>query len=148
MDPDDSLVLFRRAPRGLARRHLLAFAVELRDKVAGGRSFSCLITDDKELLKLNSTFLGKDYATDVLSFPSDGVPGHLGDIAISAERAAEEAGKHEYPVEEELKILMLHGVLHLNGMDHEKDRGEMAKTERQWRKKLNLPSGLIERARK
>jgi probable rRNA maturation factor len=115
--------------------------------VAGGREFCCLITTDDELTRLNRTFLNKDYATDVLSFPS-GIPeGPLGDIAISAERAGEQAQRYGHSIEEEISLLMLHGVLHLLGMDHERDRGRMARAERRWRKDLDLPSALIERVR-
>lgn len=62
------------------------------------------------------------------------------------DRAAEQAAGMGHSVEEELRILMLHGLLHLSGMDHETDSGEMAKAEARWRKKLKLPLGLIERA--
>ena len=147
MPPDDSLVLFRRAGSGLPRRELLSFAATLRDGVAGGRRFTCLLTDDAELQRLNRMFLGKDYATDVLSFPS-AAASSLGEIAISVQRATEQAGEYGHSLEEELKILMLHGVLHLLGHDHEKDRGAMARLEKRWRRELGLPRGLIERARR
>src|SRR2546425_13188518 len=84
----DSLVSFRRAPSVLRRPPIETFARGLRDAVARGREFHCLITDDRELRRLNRQFLGHDYSTDVLSFPSDG-NGVLGDLAISAGRAAE-----------------------------------------------------------
>jgi probable rRNA maturation factor len=145
--PDDTLVLFRRAPKGLRRGSLNAFAKILSDRVAGGRSFSCLVTDDAELHRLNAQFLGKDYPTDVLSFPEGQPEGRLGDIAISGERAAEQAAAYGHGVEEEVRILMLHGVLHLLGMDHEKDRGRMRRAESAWRSELGLPAGLIERIR-
>jgi probable rRNA maturation factor len=146
MSPDGSLLLYRRAGSGLPRRVLREFADTLRDQVAQGQSFTCLLTDDRELQRLNRTFLGKDYATDVLSFPS-GDGGALGDIAISVERAIEQAAAHGHTTEHELKILMLHGVLHLLGHDHEQDRGAMARLERRWRRELDLPEGLIERSR-
>jgi probable rRNA maturation factor len=113
--------------------------------VTDGREFCCLITTDAELARLNRTFLEKDHATDVLSFPSGAMEGPLGDIAISADRASEQAREYGHSLEEEIAILMLHGVLHLLGMDHERDRGRMARTERQLRKDLDLPSGVIER---
>ncbi|MFN3324576.1 MAG: rRNA maturation RNase YbeY [Bryobacteraceae bacterium] len=147
MDPSDSTaLLFRRTPRTLRRGELRQFARALRDEVAEGRGFTCLIADDRELRRLNSSFLGKDYATDVLSFPSPGSES-LGDIAISTERAGEQAAEFGHDVETEIKILMLHGVLHLLGMDHERDRGRMAKVEAAWRRRLGLPTGLIERVR-
>src|SRR6266516_811842 len=136
-------VLFRR--RSAFRDQLEAFAQELQANVTKGRSFSCLVTDDDELRELNRAFRGKNHATDVLSFPSgDAASGTLGDVAISVQRAKEQAQEHGHSTGDELKILLLHGVLHLMGMDHEKDGGKMARTERRWRKKLTLPDGLIE----
>lgn len=141
---EDNLVLFRRAGR-LDRSGVEQFARRLRDEVAEARAFRCLITDDRELRRLNKNFLGKDYATDVLSVPEP-ENGFLGEMAISAERAAEQARARGHKLAEELRILMLHGVLHLMGMDHEADRGRMARAEKAWRRKLGLPEGLIERS--
>ncbi|HUS06316.1 MAG TPA: rRNA maturation RNase YbeY [Bryobacteraceae bacterium] len=138
-------LLFRQAPRTLARRDLRGFADVLFGMVAQERAFTCLITRDAELQRLNREFLGHDYPTDVLSFPSGESEGPLGDIAISADRAADQATEFGHSLEAEIKILMLHGVLHLMGMDHESDSGEMARGERRWRKKLGLPQALIER---
>src|SRR5713101_6830024 len=146
MSASEELVLFRRAPGSLPRRELREFAGSLRDAVARGREFHCLITDDRELRRLNRQFRRADYATDVLSFPSDDA-GSLGEIAISADRAAEQAREFGHSRVDEIRILMLHGVLHLLGMDHERDRGEMARAEARWRKKLHLPPGVIARAR-
>jgi len=146
-DGDQSLLVFRRSPAGLARKDLREFAGLLKDRVSGGRPFCCMITDDRELLRLNREFLGKDYPTDVLSFPSVEPDGILGEIAISIERAAAQASEFGHSVFDELRILMLHGLLHLTGMDHERDRGAMARAERRWRKEFSLPNGLIERAR-
>lgn len=148
MPSEEALVLYRRAPAGLDRRGLRDFAERLCVEVAGGRRFTCLITGDGELRRLNLRFLGKDYATDVLSFPSGEEGESLGEIAISAGRAAEQARSLGHTVEREIAILMLHGVLHLCGLDHERDRGRMARTEARWRKVLGLPAGLIERVRR
>ncbi len=148
MSPDGSQFLFRSAPRGLDRKRLRQFQETLREQVAEGREFTCLLTSDAELRRLNATFLGKDYATDVLSFPSlEGEEG-LGELAISAVRAREQAAEHGHAIETEIEILMLHGVLHLLGHDHETDRGAMRRLETRWRKKLQLPAGLIERTRR
>ncbi|MBL8231017.1 MAG: rRNA maturation RNase YbeY, partial [Bryobacterales bacterium] len=87
------------------------------------------------------------YPTDVLSFPEP-APGFLGEIAISVDRAAAQAAEFGHTLEEEIEILMLHGALHLSGMDHEKDKGQMARAESKWRKHFGLPRGLIQRARK
>ena len=147
----EPLLLFRNAPRGLDRVELQQFARLLQGRVAGGRAFTCLVTDDREVRRLNLQFLGKDYPTDVLSFPSARVKGMaeggLGEMAISAEMASKQARDYGHSVEHEIGILMLHGLLHLLGMDHERDRGKMARTEINWRKNLGLPAGLLERAR-
>ena len=91
---------------------------------------------------MNREFRNQDHATDVLSFPSDHT---LGDIAISLDRAREQASALGHTAQQELQILLLHGLLHLTGLDHENDRGEMARAERRWRKHFGLPAGLIER---
>ena len=149
---DDNIVLFRRAPAELNRRNLERFARILRDEVARGAGFTCLIAGDTELRRLNRDFLGKDYPTDVLSFPVGQasrpvVFGRLGEIAISAARAGAQAAACGHPLENEIRILMLHGLLHLLGMDHETDRGQMARAEARWRRRLALPASLIERVR-
>ena len=141
--PDGSTVTFRRVPADVRPRAIQLFARKLEREVAKGGRFDCLVTGDAELRKLNLQFRGKDYATDVLSFP--GTDGHLGDLAISAARAKAQAREFGHTTEEELRILMLHGVLHLMGLDHEADRGQMARAERRWRRELGLPNGLIER---
>jgi probable rRNA maturation factor len=139
--------LFRRAPAELNRPNLEHFARALREEVAEGYGFQCLVTDDRELRRLNRDFLGKDYPTDVLSFPSAAPDGLLGEIAISGQRAREQAASYGHSIDDEICILMLHGVLHLMGMDHETDRGQMARAEAAWRERLALPASLIERVR-
>src|SRR5579871_4168846 len=138
MSPDDIPLLFRHSSRGLRSGELRQY---LR-RIARGRQVSCLITGDRELRRLNRRFRGADYATDVLSFPNE----NGGEIAISLDRAKAQAAEHGHSVFDEIRILMLHGVLHLSGLDHEKDSGEMARAERRWRRRLGLPAGLIERA--
>lgn len=118
----------------------------MRRHIANGALFHCLITDDHELRKLNRQFRGVDYATDVLSFPAEEDSGMLGELAISAARASAQAREFGHSALDEIRVLMLHGVLHLTGMDHETDRGEMARAEARWRRKLDLPTGLIARA--
>ena len=106
-----------------------------------------LITNNREMRSLNRRFRGKDTATDVLSFPAaPGLPGRLaGDLAISADIAGRNARQFGHPVADEIKILILHGVLHLAGYDHENDGGRMARKEARLRKALRLPTGLISR---
>ena len=145
MSPPEILLVFRRAPAALPRRELKDFAQQLRQQVSGGRGFVCMITDDRELRRLNREFLQNDYPTDVLSFPSETPEGDLGEIAISSGRAAAQAIEFRHSVTQEIQILMLHGLLHLTGMDHESDAGEMLRAEKRWRKHFSLPNGLIER---
>ena len=150
MSSDGSTVIFRRKPISLRRRSVEQFARRLETGVARGRAFDCLITTDSELRRLNREFRGKDAVTDVLSFPAARLPrgsGPLGDIAVSLGRAREQARAFGHTVEQEIQVLMLHGVLHLLGMDHETDAGRMARAEKRWRAVLGLPDGLIERVR-
>lgn len=146
MPDEQSSVLFHCVPRGILRRPLRAFALRLQDEVSGGRPFCCLISGDAELRRLNRKFRRKDTATDVLSFPSGAAGRFLGEVAISFEHARQQAAERKHGLEDEIRILMLHGVLHLMGMDHEADNGRMARAERRWRRTLELPESLIERA--
>jgi probable rRNA maturation factor len=144
----DPLITYRRKPATLDRDSLQSFAEVLRDRVARGREFHCRITNDAELRSLNAQFRNNDHPTDVLSFPTGHAPATrvaLGDIAISIQRARAQARAYHHAPEDEIRILMLHGVLHLLGMDHESDSGQMKRTETRWRRKLGLPVGLIER---
>jgi probable rRNA maturation factor len=108
------------------------------------------LVSDRRVRALNRQYRGSDYATDVLSFPSDPHPGpatdpYLGDIVIAggvARRQARAAGHSERT---ELRVLALHGLLHLLGYDHEADEGDMARLERRLRRKGGLREGLIER---
>ena len=145
--PDGSTVLFRRTPPDFRRGAIERFARRLGRDVAKGRPFACLITGDAELRRLNRQFRGKDYATDVLSFPAAAPAAHLGDLAISLGRARVQAIEFGHRIEQEVEILMLHGLLHLLGFDHETDRGQMARAEKRWRARLGLATGLIERVR-
>lgn len=148
MSPDGSTFLFRSAPRGLDRHRLRLFQDTLSTLLTSGRAFTCLLTSDTELRRLNNTFLGHDYATDVLSFPALEGEESLGDLAISATRAKAQAAEFGHAIEAEIEILMLHGALHLLGHDHETDKGAMRRLESRWRQKLSLPAGLIERTRR
>lgn len=152
-DPD-SIVIFCRAFGAAERAALERFARRLRREVVRGLDFQCLIGGDRELRRLNRRFRGKDRPTDVLSFPAAAIPPgglgrrrFLGDIAISAERAACQARRFGHSLADELRILMLHGLLHLAGMDHSRDQGRMARAEARWRKRFGLPAALTERLR-
>jgi probable rRNA maturation factor len=107
-----------------------------------------LLTSDEEIRRLNRAFRKKNKATDVLSFPApEELAGHhSGDLAISIDTAARQAESFGHSLNDEVKILLLHGLLHLAGMDHEVDSGEMAARESELRAELKLPVSLIERA--
>ena len=108
-----------------------------------------LVTSNSEMKTLNQRFRKMNKPTDVLSFPSasdDLRKDFAGEIAISAEIALRSSWALGHSAAQEIKILALHGVLHLRGYDHERDNGRMAQRESQLRAKLRLPVGLIERA--
>lgn len=107
---------------------------------------SILVTSSAELRRLNRRYRHKDKATDVLSFPAAG-NGLAGDIAISAEVAARNARRFGHSAAAEVKILILHGLLHLAGLDHDhpRDRGRMSRREEALRRTLRLPASLIRR---
>jgi probable rRNA maturation factor len=135
-----------------ARQHGLARWLEATAPAAARGTVTVVLADDTEVRRLNRTWRGVRAATDVLSFPTDpsvptprGVRRHLGDIVIAtgiARLQAKEAG-HAYATE--LRVLALHGLLHLLGYDHETDSGQMARAERRLRRRGGLPLGLIDR---
>jgi probable rRNA maturation factor len=100
-----------------------------------------LIATSKRLRDLNRRFRRKNKPTDVLSFPRPSG----GDIAISAQIARDNAQRYGHSLANELKILVLHGMLHLAGYDHESDNGRMAHAESRLRSQLKLPASLIDR---
>jgi len=110
---------------------------------------SVRIVSNAEMRRLNRRYRGKDKATDVLSFPpfQNGTKRLAGDIAISADLARADSRELGHSFNDEVKILLLHGLLHLAGHDHESDNGEMSRLEQRLRAKLKLPTGLIERAK-
>ena len=131
-------------------RTLARFLAEAQAAVRLKGEVTVLLTTDPAIRKLNRNFRGKDKATDVLSFPAEGIGAEeiAGDLAISVPTAFKQAIEQGHPLATEIKVLILHGLLHLAGYDHETDNGKMARRERQLRAKLNLPQGLIERATK
>ena len=151
MTPSGSTVLFGAIPvplrlSAVEKRALGQFVDALCRRVAGMRPFVCLLADDAHLRRLNLTFLNHDYATDVLAFPALSDSNQLGEIAISMERAAAQAAEFGHACLDEVRILMLHGVLHLIGLDHETGDGKMAREEKRWRAEFSLPETLIARA--
>jgi probable rRNA maturation factor len=131
----------------LSRSGLTRFFNRAREAVGLRGEVDVLLADDATLRRLNKTFRGKNKATDVLSFPAAENPdGHAGDLAISLDTAARQAAAFGHSLRDEVRILLLHGLLHLSGMDHEVDKGEMAAREGELRRELRLPVTLIERA--
>lgn len=140
--------MLRKNVAGLSEASLRRFVARAA-RAAGLRgTVNVLVTTSQEMQSLNRQFRGKDKPTDVLSFPAvAGLPVQMpGDIAISANIAAQNAKWLGHAAKDEIKILVLHGVLHLAGYDHERDHGTMARKEMRLRKQLGLPVGLIERA--
>ncbi len=110
---------------------------------AENKSFTVAFVSDKKMRELNKQFRGKDKTTDVLSFPFEAdefepEKNNLGDIVISAEQAGKQAKENNLDLETEIKQLILHGVLHLCGCDHETDNGEMNLRELELRDKLAI----------
>jgi probable rRNA maturation factor len=102
-------------------------------------SATIAFVSDKTMRKLNRQFRGVDKATDVLSFPAeDEAESHLGDIAISVDTAAKQAKENGLTFDEEVAQLILHGLLHLSGYDHEIDSGEMNRLELRVRRQLGI----------
>ena len=155
------VILERRKTKDLSRLALARFANRAQRAAGVTGEVSILLTSDAEMQWLNQQFRGKAYPTDVLSFPHAppfhfkvrraGNPGVLGgneggEIAISLGAARAQAGEHGHSLLTELKVLILHGMLHLAGHDHERDRGQMRRLEQRLRGEFHLPSGLIERS--
>ena len=144
-----ALSWFERLPTSRTLARFLAkaqSAIPLRGQV------TVLLTTDAAMRDLNRRFRHKNKPTDVLSFPAtqlqNAKPAErvAGDLAISVETARRQAAEQGHALTCELQILILHGLLHLAGYDHESDTGQMHGRERRLRAQLRLPQGLIERA--
>jgi len=135
---------------GLSRPTLTRFAKKAQAAIGLDGDVEILLAGDATLRRLNRDFRAKDKPTDVLSFPapSDFAGTHAGDLAISLQTAQRQAAQHGHTLAHEVRILLLHGLLHLSGMDHETDSGQMAARESTLRKNLKLASGLIDRTHK
>jgi probable rRNA maturation factor len=133
-------------PSALNKSALTRFLNRARAAIGLHGDVEVLLTSDAAIQRLNRTFRARNKPTDILSFPAAPEAGTAGDLAISLETAGRQAAEHAHPLQAELKILLLHGLLHLAGEDHETDSGEMAARELALRRQLGLPAGLIERA--
>jgi probable rRNA maturation factor len=131
------------------KAELARFLVRARQAAGLRGRVDLMLADDATLAQLNRDYRNKNKPTDVLSFPAMAVPGSrsqsAGDVAISIETAERQAAEQGHSLEDELKVLLLHGVLHLAGHDHETDDGAMRRLEMRLRRQLGLPRGLIER---
>ncbi len=129
---------------------LEGFVLRVRRAVRLKGPVNVLVTNSAELRSLNRRFRGKNKATDVLSFPAEssgvGRRALAGEIAVSADVAVQNAARFGHSAAGEVKILILHGMLHLAGFDHARDHGQMARREVALRRRFRLPTGLIERA--
>jgi probable rRNA maturation factor len=141
-----AIILKRRVP-GLSERALMRFLIDACRAAKLRGAVNLLVTGNREIRELNWRFKGNRHSTDVLSFPGpDFLTGFAGDIAISLDVASRNARILKHSVAEEVRILALHGILHLAGYDHEDDNGEMALKEQTLRKRFMLPTALIERS--
>ena len=108
------------------------------------KDIELILTTDEEIQELNKIHRQKDKPTDVLSFPLENIPGMpLGSIIISVDTAKKGANEFGHSIEDEIKLLFTHGLLHLLGYDHEIDNGEMRAKEKEIIEKFNLPKSLI-----
>ena len=132
---------------GLSTSGLSRFLNRARKTVGLKGEVDVLLANDATLRQLNKTFRGKNKPTDVLSFPAPAeiAKRHAGELAISLETAARQATTYGHTLRDEVRVLLLHGLLHLSGEDHETDKGEMAAREATLRRELKLPTSLIER---
>jgi probable rRNA maturation factor len=142
----DEAAAWRASP--LSRPGLTRFLFAAQSALGMEGQVAVLLASDRTLRTLNRDFRRIDKATDVLSFPAPAEmqPIVAGDLAISLQTAARQAAHHAHTLRDEVRILMLHGLLHLDGMDHETDHGEMAGRELMLRRRLRLTSTLIARA--
>ena len=108
------------------------------------KDIELILTTDREIQELNKTHRQKDKPTDVLSFPLENLPGMpLGSIIISIDTAKKGSDEFGHSLENEIKLLFIHGLLHLLGYDHEIDNGEMREKEKELIEKFNLPKSLV-----
>ena len=147
------LVILEKQVAGLNEGALKRFIARARKAVGLNEQVNVLVTSSSAVRSLNLRFRSQNKATDVLSFPATSSSiseSHsraklAGEVAISADIALQNSFRLGHPAVQEVKILALHGILHLAGFDHERDHGEMARKEVELRHALGLPAGLIER---
>jgi probable rRNA maturation factor len=142
------MIVIRKPVAGLSAVALTRFVARAQRSTGLRGSVDVLLAGNRDLRTLNRRFRGKNQPTDVLSFPAADGPhdGFAGDIAISVDIARQNARRLGHTTAEEIKVLCLHGLLHLAGFDHERDQGQMARKELRLRRRLGLVVGLTERS--
>jgi probable rRNA maturation factor len=142
------MVTFDRQLDGVSAPALGRFLLRARRAAGLPGQVHVLLVSNARMRSLNGKFRGKKMPTDVLSFPAlaEVAREFAGDIVISGDIAAANARRLGHTLSDELKVLILHGVLHLGGHDHEVDGGTMARLEHRLRRELKLPDSLTERA--
>lgn len=145
------MVIFDKKVVGLSEPALGRFVLRAKRACGLGGGVNVLLTSNAAMRSLNSRFRGRNKPTDVLSFPSSDATDVnakelAGEIAISADIATQNGVRFGHAPAMEVKVLVLHGILHLAGYDHERDNGEMAQKEAKLRRALHLPVALTERA--
>jgi probable rRNA maturation factor len=152
-EQEKDVVILQKKVAGLSEQALQRFVLRARRAAGLSGAVNVLVTSSAAVRSLNRQFRGQNKATDVLSFPgaasgsgSRTPAKQAGDVAISADIAFENSIRLGHAAAQEIKILALHGILHLAGFDHERDNGQMARKEARLRQLLGLPAGLIERA--
>ncbi|HET6176624.1 MAG TPA: rRNA maturation RNase YbeY [Candidatus Sulfotelmatobacter sp.] len=148
-------MILQKKVAGLSGDALDRFVLRARRAAGLQGTVIVLVTGSAAVRSLNRNFRHKNKPTDVLSFPS-ALPTTgprrsaqlAGEIAISADIAVQNAVRLGHSAAQEIKVLVLHGILHLAGFDHERDNGEMARKEMKLRRALKLPAALIERTRR
>ena len=137
------------AVRGLSRENIRAFVNEALDALRRARAMpykvseaSIRFVDDREMRRLNNAYRGKNTTTDVLTFGAEGdeFPNErpLGDIVISLPQAQRQAREERHSLATEVRYLLLHGIIHAFGYDHETDKGEMNALEEKIRARVGL----------
>ena len=138
-------VINRQRRRRIVKKQWIEFGEKVLQAIGAKRGNATLVfVSDDAIRKLNRQFRGRNYATDVLSFPSDAEAfeaegkANLGDVIISVQRAETQAKANGLNFSNEVEQLILHGLLHLCGYDHETDKGEMNRLELRLRRKLGI----------
>ena len=143
------VIIAKRKSHNLSTGALASFLRRASKAVGLSGDVNVLLTANQHMRRLNQQFRQVNRPTDVLSFPSHqpivSEKECAGDVAISIEIAKDNAQRLGHSLQDEIKILILHGILHLAGYDHESDDGEMAHLEDRLRRRLGLPTALISR---